>query len=114
MRTHLGYVFILAVGITSAILFATITNTTIMEQHIEQVDAAVLSGQWDDASTRLSHLTAEWERRRPWLQLTKSVDQIFDIDRLLARLNAAIRTESAPDAAGLIAEIEELWLDLKG
>lgn len=109
---------LITLGIMVGILVLTVvwthsTPTTRFEGHVRTMYDHVLAEEWERAEAGLETLRAEWERRRPWLQLTKSVQTALDIDRLLARLRAAVDTRSKPDAADILADVDRLWLDLK-
>lgn len=113
MRTNLFIIGGLVAVLIITMLFTHVAAPTVLEEHIQTLHQQIATGSWTEAAAGFEQLEREWAGRRPWLQLTKSVQTIFDIDRLLARLQVNIEIEERAAAAENLAEIERLWRDLR-
>lgn len=113
MRANLFIIGGLIAALAITVAFSHIVTPTELEEHAETLHRQIVAGEWTQADASLDRLKQEWTGRRPWLQLTKSVQTIFEIDLLLARLQANIELEDRSAAAASLAEIRRLWLDLR-
>lgn len=113
MRKNLLFTVVIGLSIAATIVLSSIAWSTKLEGLILQLEDAVFEEEWERARERFIELRDDWSQRRPWAELTNSVDVTFQIDRLFARLDAAIRTESRTQALDITADLKRLWLDVK-
>lgn len=113
MRINTIYITVLAILLTATILVSAHTRPTPVEDHLEGMHNSLLASDWEAAKQELSKVEAEWKKRRPWLQLTKSTGTIVEIDRALGRLQAVVQVESQDSAVDQLADLRQMWKDLK-
>ncbi len=114
MRQQLIIIGILAALTTVAIGVEAYVQRTPFDRHLADLEEAIFAGEWARAEQGAARLAEEWAKRRPWLQITRSTQSIFEIDRALGRLQIALRAKAALEAADLISDIRTVWRDLIG
>ena len=113
MRKNLLIIGGLVAALAVTVLSAHFATPTELDEHVRALHRHIVADDWPQASASLRQLADEWAARRPWLQLTKSVQTVDEIDRLLARLEASVELQDRPTAAESIAEVRRLWFDLR-
>lgn len=114
MRTNVIIALVLGVMIAVTLGLNVYASPTSFDAYLHDLETGIYGEDWGRSNAVYSDLKEDWLRRRRWLQFTKSTQTIAEMDRLVARLQALIRTESKVNAAQHLADLMEMWKDLKG
>ena len=98
-------VFIIAVGITSAIISSRVSRD--FSQDLAIAEESIRKGDWEEAKRAIDAMKNEWEETCEWLQFWVNHGDTDDVNMALEQLVAAIEVQDRPLSLITSAELGE-------
>lgn len=100
---------ILALIIGAALIGSEWRPTSPVDSLLNQLQAELLSEQWNAASDTLKRLSDRWQAQKPLLTLNNSRNAIVRFEQQPARVRAGIDVQDLPSAVVDAEELTEMW-----
>ncbi len=118
MRVRINRNLLWAVLIAASIALITIGHEIRSESSLHDVlsilSEQIQNDQWSQATAGIDGLEKDWKKRRFWIALNNSTQDVQTFERTLALLDSFIRSGDRKNAAAQLALLKQIWGEFGG